>query len=106
LKSYDRVVVWLDYLDSERKRSEGRRVPLNSCSRSPTLEELTLACRRLNLDPEPQAARYPSVASRASGYVSIKKADKKQPTIVRIARELSKVKGEKAAGQGKLKGKS
>lgn len=82
MKSYDRVVVWLDYLDSERKRSEGRRVPLNSCSRSPTLEELALACRRLNLDPEPQAARYPSVSSRVSGYVSIKKADKKQPTLV------------------------
>jgi signal recognition particle subunit SEC65 len=108
LKSYDRFVVWLDYLDSERKRSEGRRVPLNSCSRSPTLDELTLACGRLHLDPEPQQARYPGAAARPSGYVSIKKtAEKKQPTMMQIARELARVKGEKtAASQGKLKGRS
>ncbi|MGA2199741.1 MAG: signal recognition particle subunit SRP19/SEC65 family protein [Nitrososphaerales archaeon] len=106
LKSYDRLVVWLDYLDSERKRSEGRRVPMNSCSRAPTLDELTLACSRLGLQPEAQVARFPGAASRASGYVSIKKTAKKQPTVIQIARELSKVKGEKAAGQGKLKGKS
>jgi signal recognition particle subunit SEC65 len=105
LKSYDRLVVWLDYLDSERKRSEGRRVPLNSCSRSPTLEELTLACNRLNLQPEPQSARFPAAPSRASGYVSIRKTAKKQPIIIQIAREVSRVKGEKAASQAKLKGK-
>ena len=78
MKSYERVVVWLDYLDSERKRSEGRRVPLNSCSRAPTLD----------------------------GYVSLKKTAKKQPALIQIARELARVKGEKAASQGKLKGKS
>jgi signal recognition particle subunit SEC65 len=106
LKSYDRLVIWLDYFDSERKRSEGRRVPLNSCSRSPTLEELALACTRLGLQPEPQAARYPQAPSRLSGYVSIGKTAKKQPTIIQIARELSKVKGEKAAAQVKLKGRT
>ena len=106
MKSYDRIVVWLDYLDSERKRSEGRRVPLNSCTRSPTLEELTLACNRLGLKPEPQTARFPPRASRLSGYVSVKKTAKKQQTIIQIAREVSKVKGEKAEAQAKLKGKS
>ena len=99
------MVVWLDYLDSERKRSEGRRVPLNSCSRSPSLEELTLACSRLDLQPEPQAARFPSAPSRSSGYVSILKTSKKQQTIIQIARELSKIKGERAAAQAKLKGR-
>lgn len=106
MKSYDRFVVWLEYLDSERKRSEGRRVPLNSCSRSPTLDELALACARLNLQPQPQAARFPSSASRASGYVSVRKVAKKQPQLIQIARELARVKGEKTAAQGKLKGKS
>jgi signal recognition particle subunit SEC65 len=96
LKSYDRFIVWLDYLDSERKRGEGRRVPLNSCTRSPTLDELTLACSRLKLEPEPQAARYPSKALKQSGYVSVKKTTNKQKMVVQIARELSKVRGEKA----------
>lgn len=106
MKSYDRIVVWLDYLDSERKRSEGRRVPLNSCSRSPTLDELTVACNRLGLQPEAQTARFPPRSSRVSGYVSVRKTARKQQTIIQIAREVSKVKGERAAAQAKLKGKS
>jgi signal recognition particle subunit SRP19 len=106
LKSYDRQIVWLEYLDSERKRNEGRRVPLNSCIRSPTLDELTLACNRLKLDPEAQPARYPSNISRPSGYVSVKKGSKKHETVMMIARELSKVRGERTVGQAKFKGKS
>jgi len=72
LKSYDRQIIWLEYLDSERKRAEGRRVPMNSCTRAPTLDELTLACNRLKLDPQAQVARYPSGVSRLSGYVSVR----------------------------------
>ncbi len=99
MKSYDRFVIWLDYLDSERKRREGRRVPLDSCTRSPTLEELTLACNRLSLEPEAQPGRLPSNTGRQSGYVSVKKLQKeaKQKTLMLIARELSQVRGQRAA---------
>jgi signal recognition particle subunit SRP19 len=93
LKEYERVVVWLDYLDSERKRSDGRRVPLNSCVRAPTLEELAQACKRLNLDPQSQKAFYPRASRRQSGYVSIKKQGAKQQVIAAIARELSRIRG-------------
>jgi signal recognition particle subunit SEC65 len=106
LKSYDRQIIWLEYFDSERKRTEGRRVPMNSCTRAPTLEELTSACTRLSLEPEAQAARYPSNISRQSGYVSVKKSSKKQMTIISVARELSKVRGEKTTEQARFKGKS
>jgi signal recognition particle subunit SRP19 len=106
LKSYDRQVVWLEYLDSERKRGEGRRVPINSCIRSPTLEELTLACERLKLEPEAQVARYPGDVSRQSGFVSVKKSAKKQQTVMMIAREVSKMRGERTAEQARFKGKS
>jgi signal recognition particle subunit SRP19 len=93
LKEYERVVVWLDYLDSEKKRSDGRRVPLNSCVRAPTLEELVQACKRLNLDPQPQKAFHPRASRRQSGYVSIKKQGSKQQVIAAIARELSRIRG-------------
>jgi signal recognition particle subunit SEC65 len=106
LKSYDRQIVWLEYLDSERKRNEGRRVPLNSCTRSPTLDELTLACNRLKLEPEAQPARYPSNISRQSGYVSVRKVSKKRETVMMIARELSKIRGEMTTEQARFKGKS
>jgi signal recognition particle subunit SRP19 len=93
LKEYERSVVWLDYLDSEKKRSDGRRVPLNSCVRAPTLEELVQACKKLNLDPQPQKAFYPKATRRQSGYVSIKKQGRKQQIITAIARELSRIRG-------------
>lgn len=93
MKEYERFVVWLDYMDSERKRGEGRRVPLNSCVRSPTLEEVTQACKKLELDPQPQKAFHPKAARRQSGYVSIKKTGRKQQIIMSIARELSRIRG-------------
>jgi signal recognition particle subunit SEC65 len=99
MKNYDRLVLWLDYLDSERKRSEGRRVPLNSCTRSPTLDELTNACKRLNLDPEPQPARFPAGSNRLTGYVSVKKTSTKQKTVMLVARELSTLRGERPAAR-------
>ncbi|MDG6914790.1 MAG: hypothetical protein JRN23_03070 [Nitrososphaerota archaeon] len=93
MKEYDRFVVWLDYLDSERKRGEGRRVPLDSCVRAPTLDEVVQACRRLNIEAQPQGGFHPRAARRPSGYVSIKKTGRKQDVIVAIARELSRIRG-------------
>ncbi|MDG6988385.1 MAG: hypothetical protein JRN21_03565 [Nitrososphaerota archaeon] len=93
MKDYDRYVFWVDYFDSELKRSDGRRVPLNSATKSPTLPELGEACRRLNLQPQPQAARYPSRPAHESGYVSIAKSGKKKELLIKVAKELSTVRG-------------
>jgi len=93
MKDYDRHVLWLDYFDSELKRSEGRRVPLSTATRAPTLPELGEACRRLNLQPQPQAARHPSRPSKESGYVSVTKSSPKQNLLLKVARELSVVRG-------------
>jgi signal recognition particle subunit SRP19 len=93
MKEYDKYVVWLDYFNSELKRKEGRRVPLSSATRAPQVEELTEACRRLNLYPTGQAARYPSSAARESGYVAVNKVKPKQALLVKIAKELTVVRG-------------
>jgi len=93
LKAYERFVIWLEYFNSELKRRQGRRLPLNAAIRSPTLKELDEACRRLALDPKPQAASFPRSAGRASGYVSVKKEGPKQKLLVKIARQLSVVRG-------------
>lgn len=86
-------MVWLDYLDSERKRAEGRRVPLDSCVRAPTLEEVMQACKKLNLDAQAQPAFHPKSSHRQSGYVSIRKQGQKKQVMVAIARELSRIRG-------------
>jgi signal recognition particle subunit SRP19 len=93
MKDYGRQVFWLEYFDSALKRSQGRRVPLSSATREPTLPELNEACRRLNLQPQQQPARFPSVPSKESGYVSVAKSAPKQALLLRIARELSVVRG-------------
>ncbi|MDG6920114.1 MAG: hypothetical protein JRN34_03395 [Nitrososphaerota archaeon] len=93
MKEYDRYIFWLDYFDSELKRSEGRRVPLSSATRAPVLAELAEACRRLNLQPQPQAARYPSMPGKESGYVSVAKSPPKRALLLKVAKELSTVRG-------------
>ncbi len=93
MKEYDRHVIWLDYFNSELKRSEGRRVPLNSATRTPTIEELSEACRRLDLKPVPQSAKYPSFPTRQSGYVSVSKSSPKRKAVLGVAKELSVVRG-------------
>jgi len=94
LKAYERFVVWLDYFNSELKRSQGRRVPLNAAIRSPTLKELEDACGRLGLDPKPQKARFPRDVRKDSGYVSVKRESAKQRLVMSIAKQLSIVRGE------------
>lgn len=93
MKDYDRQVFWLTYFDSELKRSEGRRVPLSSATRAPTLAELAEACRRLNIQPQPQPGEYPSRPGRDSGYVSVMKSGPKHGALMKIAKELSVVRG-------------
>lgn len=104
MKEYERQVFWLVYFDSELKRSEGRRVPLSSATRAPTLSELTDACRRLNIQPQPQAGVYPSHPAKQSGYVSVPKSTPKHATLMKIAKELSVVRGISARRQHQEQG--
>jgi signal recognition particle subunit SRP19 len=105
MKDYDRYVFWLDYFDSELKRSGGRRVPLSSATKAPNLSELEEACRRLNLQPQTQAARFPSRPGKESGYASVIKAAKKHELLLKIGKELSTVRGiaQKKQPQGRKK---
>jgi signal recognition particle subunit SRP19 len=100
LKEYEKYVIWLDYFNSELKRREGRRVPLSSATRAPTIQELGEACQRLNIQPVTQVARYPSSPSRESGYVSVMKAKPKHVLVMNIAKELSIVRGIAQRKQG------
>lgn len=100
MKEYEKHVIWLDYFNSELKRREGRRVPLNSATRAPTIEELAEACRRLNVQPVSQVARYPPSPSRVSGYVSVTRAKPKHALVMKVAKELSVVRGIAQRKQG------
>jgi len=100
MKDYERYVVWLDYFNSELKRTQGRRVALSSATKAPKLEELEEACRRLNLQPTAQRAVFPRTGRPDSGYVSVRKVKPKHSLLLKIARELAVVKAKAAAKQG------
>ncbi len=93
MKEEDRQVFWLDYFDSTLSRSEGRRVPISMAVRSPKLEELLEAAKSLGLEAEAFEARHPKRPRRASGYISVRKAGKKQELLRKIAKALSQVRG-------------
>ena len=99
MKDYERYVVWLEYFNSELKRNQGRRIPLSAATRAPKLEELTEACRRLNLQPSAQPAAFPRGGRADSGYVSIRKVKPKQALLAKIAKELTVVRGRAASKQ-------
>ncbi|MEM0075725.1 MAG: signal recognition particle subunit SRP19/SEC65 family protein [Nitrososphaerota archaeon] len=89
MKDYKKFVIWADYFDSSVTRKQGRRVPFHSAVRSPTLNDLAEAARRLGFEPEQQPARRPS-RTHAIGYIQIVKKGKKSEVIKLIAKELAK----------------
>lgn len=99
MKDYERYVVWLEYFNSELKRNQGRRIPLSAATRAPKLEELAEACRRLNLQPSAQPAAFPRGGRADSGYVSVRKVKPKQGLLLKIAKELTVVRGRAAKQQ-------
>ena len=106
MKDYGRYIIWLEYFNSELKRSEGRRIPLSLATRAPTIDELAEACRRLNMQPDPQIARYPGNSAATSGYVSVAKRKPKAGLVLRIAKELTTVRSaaqKKQTGSAKVR---
>ncbi|MFQ6011038.1 MAG: signal recognition particle subunit SRP19/SEC65 family protein [Nitrososphaerales archaeon] len=101
MKEYGKLIIWIDYFNSAIKRSEGRRVPLRSAVRDPTLDDLMGATKRLGYSPESQEAYYPKRDKVRSGYVSVEKKESKMVTVNKVARILGQIKGEKKSSTGK-----
>ena len=88
MKAYDKVILWIDYFNSELSRSEGRRVRTDSAIKSLTLNELIEACNHNNYSCENNVAYHPKRMTNTSGYVSIDKKDSKSLIIKKLAKSL------------------
>lgn len=93
MKDYDRIVLWLDYFNSNLSRNQGRRVPVDRCVRNPTLQELVNAARAAGYDPKPDSAYHPKRGKVPSGYVSVSKGKNKEVIIREVSLALTRIRG-------------
>jgi len=69
-------VIWPAYLDVERSRAEGRRVPLDVAVPDPSLDEIAEAVGQVGYDAVVErSVTYPRVAHEESGRVIVQDAD-------------------------------
>lgn len=89
MKDYNLLILWLDYFNSNLKRSEGRRVPLNLSVKNPTLDELVKAAKLAGYNPKPSVASYPKRGLTPSGYIAVVKTKSKSVVSKEIAEALT-----------------
>ncbi|MEM4312042.1 MAG: signal recognition particle subunit SRP19/SEC65 family protein [Nitrososphaerales archaeon] len=94
MKEYGKLVLWLDYFDSNLSRKQGRKLPLSKCVRNPSFEELIKALEQLGYRVEAFRAKHPKRNQLPSGYVVIDKKKRKGEVLKEVAISLAKVRGE------------
>lgn len=94
MKDYNLLVLWLDYFNSNLKRSEGRRVPLSLSVKNPTLDELVRTAKLAGYNPKPFVASYPKRGLTPSGYIVIERIKPKSIVLREVSKTLTVVRGE------------
>ncbi len=103
-----KYVLYPEYFDSKRTRSQGRRVPIGAAVPEPTVKKIFTAAKYLELEPEIQSDKaYPRSWWENNGRILVEKKWSKQKTILevaKIARRLKKKEpatAQKAVASGK-----
>jgi signal recognition particle subunit SRP19 len=96
MKKKNMTVLWPAYFDANRSRIQGRRVPKHLAVASPKTEEIQKAARSLGLKAEIVFdARYPKSPWQKTGFLLVSKQGSKTQTIYKIAKELTKLRGQR-----------
>ncbi len=94
MKDHNKIIMWLDYFNSELSRSQGRRVPMNKSIKKPQLSELVAAAKKNGYDAVENSAYHPKRTNIESGYISFTKTDTKSSYVKKLSETLSIVRGE------------
>ena len=85
--AYDKdnaIVLWPEYFESGRKRSDGRRVPKELCVKEPSLDIIAKAAAILDLEYEIfDDAAYPGNWYMKRGCVRVEKGKMKKSKLLR-----------------------
>jgi signal recognition particle subunit SRP19 len=95
MRKLDKIVVWPAYFDATRTRKNGRRIPKNLAVPYPKITEIEDAVKKIGLEHEVRAeVGYPRAPLSKTGMLLVKKTEAKERTILRIAKQLSKIRSE------------
>ena len=95
MKSYDHVVIWLDYFNKTLSRKKGRRLPKDKCVFDPSLNELIESSKDAGLKPTEtdDQVRFPKRSYVRSGYIILEKKFSKTEILNKISKKAGESKG-------------
>jgi len=77
------IVLWPEYFDSERARSEGRKLPLDLCVKNPSLDMIAKGAILLDLEYKVIEDKcYPGNWNAKCGCVRVEKGKLKKTEIL------------------------
>ncbi len=95
MRKTDNAIIWPVYFDLAKSKSEGRRVPKTLAVASPKILEIQQATEKLGLKNEINAtAGYPRTPWVKMGMLTVEKKETKEQIILKIAKELAKIKSQ------------
>lgn len=85
------VVIWPAYIDAEKSKTEGRKIPKKLAVPSPKLAEIEKAAKTLGLNPGIEKEKaYPKTWWEKSGLIRVEKKKAKNAILKEIAKEIKK----------------
>ncbi len=92
-KLNDKAIIWPIYFDAAKTRREGRRVPKAQAVQSPKILEIQQAIEKLGLNGEVNLEAYfPKMPWAKTGMLVVQKKEPKEKVILKIAKQLLKIK--------------
>jgi signal recognition particle subunit SRP19 len=89
------IILWPQYFEAKKTRSEGRRLPQNLAVDKITIKEIANAAEKLGYQVQVESQlKYPREWWESSGRILVDtKGKKKSKVIKEIAKEIRKIRG-------------
>jgi signal recognition particle subunit SRP19 len=95
MRKQEKAIIWPVYFDLTKTRKEGRRVPKSLAVQHPKIIEVKMAVEKLGLEHEfTSETGYPKAPWLKAGRIMVEKQGSKEQVIVKIAKQLLKMRNE------------
>lgn len=97
MKNETRTIIWPAYIDSEKTKSEGRKIAKTQAVNTPKIREMTQAAKKLGLNPSVEKYKsYPASWWEGSGRIIIDRKMSKVEALIKIS---NMIKGARSSGK-------